>query len=148
MALLSRDDAQTQVSALTNNEMSAPISELPNFLKRWMVLQEEISTLNGELKQRRTQSKALKEIIMRIMDSNKVAALNISKGTVVHKTYESGEKISIEYMLKHCKDFFNGDEERAKALVKYLEDHRAVIKKHDLKLQPTRTDDDKLSRRS
>jgi hypothetical protein len=146
MALLSKEPAHAP--ALTNNEMSAPISELPNYLKRWMVLQEELSTLNGELKQRRTQSKALKEIILRIMDSNKVATLNISKGAVVHKTYDSSEKISTHYMLKHCKDFFNGDEERAKALVKYLEDHRTVIKKHDLKLQSTRTDDDKLSHRS
>jgi len=85
---------------------------------------------------------------LRIMNSNKVAALNTSKGTVLHKTRDSAEKISNDYLLKHCKDFFSGDEEKAKALVKYLEEHRTVIKKHDLKLQITRSDDDRSSRRS
>ena len=137
----------SQITGLENSGGS-PITELPNYLKRWLVLQDEIVTLNSELKQRRAQSKALKEIILRIMNSHKVAALNTSKGTVLHKTRESSEKISNDYLLKHCKDFFDGDEDRAKSLVKYLEEHRTVIQKHDLKLQITRTDDDKLSRRS
>ena len=37
-------------------------------------------------------------------------------------------------MLKHCKNFFNGDEERAKALVDYLEENRGSVMKHDLKI--------------
>ena len=148
MSLTPIANSGSQLSSLANNDVSAPISELSNYLKRWMVLQEKMTILNSELKESRVQSKALKEIILRIMDSNKVAAINVSKGTVVHKTHDLNEKISNDYLLKHCKDFFGGDEERAHALVKYLEDHRTVIKKHDLKLQAARTDDDKLSRKS
>lgn len=125
-----------------------PIADLPSLLKRWLTIQDEITSFNSELQQRRTQSKALKEIILRIMNTNKVAALNTSKGTVLHKTRDSAERISNDYLMKHCKDFFGGDEERAKALVEYLEQHRTVIKKHELKIQITRSDDDKLSRRS
>jgi hypothetical protein len=136
-----------QLSGISHN-VDVPISELSNYLKRWLVLQDEIVALNSELKGRRTQAKALKEIILRIMNSNKVAALNTSKGTILHKTRESSEKLSNDYLLKHCKNFFEGDEERAKALIKYLEDNRTVIKKHDLKLQISRADDDKNSRNS
>ena len=125
----------------------SPISELPTLLKRWMATQEEMSTLNNELKQRRTQSKALKEVILRIMETNRVAALNVSKGTVVHKIREAPEKISNDYLLKHCKDFFGGDADRARALVLYLEEHRGSSKVHDLKLQIPKNDD-ALSRRS
>jgi hypothetical protein len=126
---------------------SGSISELPTLLKRWMGIQEEMSTLNNELKQRRTQSKALKDMILRIMESNRVAALNVSKGTVIHKIREAPEKISNDYLLKHCKDFFGGDEERARALVTYLEEHRGTSKVHDLKLQMPKNDDG-LSQRS
>lgn len=136
----------SQITGVENG--GNPIGELPNYLKRWLTLQDEIIAFNTELQQRRTQSKALKEIILRIMNSNKVAALNTSKGTVLHKTRETAERISNDYLMKHCKEFFGGDEERAKALVEYLEEHRTVIKKHDLKLQITRVEDDKLSRRS
>ena len=80
------------------------ISELPALLKRWMTLQEEVASLNAEMKQRRTQSKALKDIILRIMESNNVAKINVSKGAVVHKTREVTEKLSSGFMLKHFKE--------------------------------------------
>jgi hypothetical protein len=110
------------------------IGELPALLKRWMTLQEEVSSLNAEMKQRRTQSKALKDIILRIMESNNVAKINVSKGAVIHKTREVTEKLSNGFMLKHFKEFFGGDEERASSLVNYLEENRTSIMKHDLKL--------------
>lgn len=124
------------------------IHELPSLLKQWMAVQEEMAVLNNELKQRRTQSKALKEVILRIMETNRVAALNVTKGTVIHKVRETPEPISTHYMLKHFKDFFNGDEARAKALVEYLEEKRETSVRHDLKLQLPRAEDDALSRRS
>ena len=127
-------------------DSSANIAELPSLLKRWMQLQEEINVLNGEIRGRRTQSKALKEVILRIMESNSVAKLNVSKGAIVHKTREVSEKMSNDFMLKHFKEFFSGDEERAKALVEYLESHRSIIMKHDLKLQVPGSDDDRGSR--
>jgi hypothetical protein len=37
-------------------------------------------------------------------------------------------------MLKHFKEFFGGDEERASSLINYLEENRTSIMKHDLKL--------------
>jgi hypothetical protein len=111
------------------------INELPGLLKRWMTIQEEVTSLNAEIKQRRTQSKVLKDIILRIMESNNVAKINVSKGAVVHKTREVTEKLSSGFMLKHFKEFFGGDEERAASLVNFLEENRTSIMKHDLKLQ-------------
>jgi len=120
----------------TGADSSAGIAELPSFLKRWMQIQEEINVLNAELRQRRTQSVALKSVILRIMESNKVAQLNTSKGTILHKTRETSEKLSNSYLLRHCKDFFEGDETKAQALVDYLESNRATTLRSDLKLQP------------
>ena len=125
----------------------AGISELPTLLRRWMTLQDEMSELNSQLKEKRTQGKALKEVILRIMETNNVARLNTSKGEVIHKTREVSEKLTNTYLLKHFKDFFGGDEARAKDLVDYLESHRGSMVKHDLRLHFAK-DDDKSSRRS
>ncbi len=132
----------------SGTDTAPALSELPALLRQWMKLQEEVSVLNAELKQRQTQSKALKSVILRIMESNRVAALNVSKGTVVHKISEKAEGISSSFLMKHCKDFFNGDEEKAKALVAYLETHRSVKQAHDLKLQVPKGGEDDMSRRS
>ena len=118
----------------TSAPAAPAIGALPAVLKRWMTIQEEVASLNAEMKQRRTQSKALKDIILRIMESNNVAKINVSKGAVVHKTREVTEKLSSGFMLKHFKEFFGGDEERAASLVNYLEENRTSIMKHDLKL--------------
>ena len=124
----------------------ATVTELPALIRQWMKIQEEMATLNNEIKQRKTQGKALKEVIIRIMETNNVANLSISKGTLVHSVRETPERISNTYLLKYCKEFFNGDEARARALVEYLEENRSVSVKHDLKLRAP--DSDKLSHSS
>lgn len=116
-------------------ESAAPVSELPGLLKRWIAIQEEVATLNTELRQRKTQSKALKDVILRIMDSNKVVQLNVTKGTVVHKTREVSESLSNGYLLKHCSEFFGGDMAKAESLVNYLDEHRGTTVRHDLRFQ-------------
>jgi hypothetical protein len=124
------------MSLIQTDQTAPPINELPSLMKSWMKLQEELALLNAEVKQRRTQSKAYRDMILRIMDANKVAALNVSKGSVIHKVKEVKESMSQDYMMKHCKEFFNGDEERAKALLTYLEEHRESKIKHDLRIVP------------
>ncbi len=134
--------------SLISVDTGATLGELPTLLKQWMSLQEKIAELNGEIKGKRAQSRALKEVILRIMETNRVAALNVSKGTVLHKVRETAEAITDPFLFKHCKDFFGGDEERAKALVEYLNTHRGTKVSHDLRLQVPKTDDDRLSHRS
>jgi len=130
-----------------NNVQQNGIEDLPTLLKRWMTLQEEISTLNSELSQRRTHSKSIRDVILRIMENNKVAALNVNRGQILHRVSEKAEPVNTNYLMKHCKDFFQGDEAKAKSLIEYLEKHRTVVKKHDLKLAIPR-EDDRLSHSS
>lgn len=117
-----------------DNGSGLTIQELPNLLKQWMQMQDEIGTLNAEIKQRRTKSKALRELILRIMESHKVAQLNVSKGSVVHQIKEVKKSLASSSMLQHYKDFFQGDELKANALMEYLEEQRAVVTKHDIRL--------------
>jgi len=128
------------MSLIPTADAATGIAELPAYLKRWMTIQEEMNTLNAELRQRRTQSNALKSIILRTMETNKLAALNTSKGTVLHKVRETTESISNAYLLKHCKTFFDGDEAKAQALVDFLEANRGSTVRSDLKLQMPKND--------
>lgn len=124
------------MSLITTDTASAglTINELPGLLKQWMSIQDDIATLNAEVKQRRTKAKALREVILRIMDSHRVVQLNVSKGSIVHQTREVKESLKQDAMFKHYKEFFQGDEEKAKALLAYLEGQRAKVVKHDLRL--------------
>lgn len=111
--------------------------ELPNLLKRWLAIQEEIATLNAEVKQRRTTSKALKDVILRIMETNNIGQLNVSKGAVVRNVREVKESLTADTVAKYAKEFFGGDETKATALVAFLNEHRQVSVKQDIRLRPT-----------
>ena len=104
-----------------------------------------MAALNNEIKQRRTQGKALKDVILRIMETSGYNNLKVNKGIIVHKTHETPEKLSNDYLLKHCKEFFNGDETKAKTLVAYLEQHRTKTVKHDLRLQVPKSEEETIS---
>ncbi len=132
MSSIIQTSSQTEISH--GSAAGLTISELPNLMKRWMLLQEDMNTLNAALKEKRTHSKSLRDMILRIMDSHKIATLNVSKGSVIHKTREVKQSMNAEYLAKHCKEFFQGDEERANALLAYLEQHRVTTVKHDLRL--------------
>jgi hypothetical protein len=130
------------------NDNGTALAELPTLLKAWMKLQEEILTMNAELLQRKKHSKALRDTILRIMESNKVAALNVSRGVISHRVREKPEPVNASYLLKQCTTFFEGDEAKAKALVEFLETKREVKQQHDLKLTMPKSEGDELSRRS
>ncbi len=100
--------------------------ELPGLLKRWMTLQDEMATLNAEVKQRKKTAGVLKDMIMKIMETNNLGQLNVSKGAVIRSTRETKETVTQDYMRKHCKEFFGGDERKAEQLLQYLNDHRGT----------------------
>jgi len=129
------------------NEQETSLKDLPGLLKQWMTLQEQIATLTAEVNQKRKHGKALRDTILRIMDLNKVAALNVNRGTIAHRVRERAEPVSNAYLMKHLTSFFDGDESKAKNLVDYLESRREVTTVHDLKLSIPKSDD-AFSRRS
>jgi len=111
------------------------ISELPAFLKRWISVGEEISAIDSQLREKRKQSKALKETILRIMQGNKVQQINTNKGAVVDKKRKIKEAISAKFMKKCMSEYFQGDEEKTNKIFEYVENKRKEEEKHDLKLQ-------------
>ena len=111
------------------------IKELPQFLKRWIAIEEEISSVNTTLREKRKQSKALKETILRIMQGNKVQQINTNKGAVVDRKRKIKEAISAKFMKKGLKEYFNGDEEKTNKIFEFIENKRKEEEKHDLRLQ-------------
>ena len=114
-------------------ETGLTMQELPTLLKRWMTLETEITKFNAELRERKTQAKALREAILKIMEKHNVVQLNVTKGAVLHKTREKKDSLSTNYLAKTAEAFFEGDKERAAQLVKFLEEHRTSTVVHDLR---------------
>ena len=119
-------------------ETGLTMQELPTLLKRWMTMETDITKLNAELRERRTQARALREAILKIMEKHNVVQLNVTKGAVLHKTREKKDSISTNYLAKTAEAFFGGDKERAAQLVKFLEENRGTTVVHDLRFAATK----------
>lgn len=110
--------------------------ELPGLLKQWITVQDEINVLNAEIKQRRKTSGVLRDMILRIMETNELGQLNISKGAVVRTTRESKEFMSTDFLKKKAAEFFKGDEEQAAKLIQYIQDQRGTKTTSTIRLMP------------
>jgi hypothetical protein len=110
--------------------------ELPGLLKQWITVQDEINVLNAEIKQRRKASGVLRDMVLRIMESNDLGQLNISKGAVVRTTRESREFLSTDFLKKKAAEFFEGDEEKAAKLIDYIQEQRGVKTTSTIRLVP------------
>jgi len=119
---------------LSNND-TPDIKELPAFLKRWIAVEEEISGINSQLREKKKQSKVLQATILRIMQGNKVQQINTNKGAVVDKKRKLKEAISAKFMKKCMKEYFNGDEEKTNKIFEFVEGKRKEEEKHALKLE-------------
>jgi Family of unknown function (DUF5760) len=111
------------------------IKELPQYLKQWIAIEEEISAVNTTLREKRKRSKALKDTILRIMQGNKVQQINTNKGAVVDRKRKLKEAISAKFMKTAMKEYFQGDEDKTNKIFEFVEKKRAEVEKHDLKLQ-------------
>ena len=117
------------------NSEAPDISELPALLKSWISIGEEISAIDSQLREKRKQSKALKETILRIMQGNKVQQINTNKGAVVDRKRKIKEAISAKFMKKCLLEYHKGDSDKTNQIFEFVENKRKEEEKHDLKLQ-------------
>jgi hypothetical protein len=111
------------------------INELKGLLKNWIGIEEEISSINNSLREKKRKSKALKETILRTMQANKVQQINTQKGAVVDRKRKLKEAISAKFMKKCMSEYFEGDEDKTNKIFEFVEAKRKEEEKHDLKLQ-------------
>ena len=134
-----KNDARLKISwflkVMAANQDTPDIKELPQFLKQWIAIEEEISAVNTTLREKRKKSKALKDTILRIMQGNKVQQINTNKGAVVDRKRKLKEAISAKFMKTCMKEYFQGDEDKTNKIFEFVEGKRTEEEKHDLKLQ-------------
>ena len=127
---------------MTDSTQDLPdIKDLGAFLKKWIALEEDIKEIDTTIREKRKQSKALKETILRIMQGNKVEQINTNKGAVVDKKRTIKEAISAKFMKKCMKEYFKGDDDKTNQIFEFVEGKRKEAEKHVLKLQKDITED-------
>ena len=106
---------------------------LTHSIVEWRRLKEESDTFRQQLKERSKKMKLLEEVILRVMKSNNIGALDLksSGGRVLYKKQKRqaglGQKNMMTLMAAGLQS-----EAKATELMKYIQEHREVVTKESI----------------
>jgi hypothetical protein len=106
---------------------------LTHSIVEWRRLKEESDTFRQQLKERSKKMKVLEEVILRVMKSNNIGALDLksSGGRVLYKKQKRqaglGQKNMMTLMAAGLQS-----EAKATELMKYIQEHREVVTKESI----------------
>jgi hypothetical protein len=109
------------------------LSQLASIIKEWKETNEQVRTLNEQVREKRKRTKVQEEMILRIMKKHNVAALDLkgSGGRILYRrsTTKGGmnDKLLFGLLSEHMKS-----ETAAADAIKYISEHREVKPKESL----------------
>lgn len=109
------------------------ILTLTHAVIEWKKLSGELDDLTNQMKERRKKMKALQEIILRIMKSHNIGALDLksSGGRVMYKKKKGKGGLGEKKLSEIMKEFL-GSEARASEAMKFISEHRDVVTRESL----------------
>jgi hypothetical protein len=124
-------------NANTNNQIVLPqesdMSTLSSSIVEWRRLNDECADFKQQIKERTTKIRALQEVIMRIMKSHNVAALDLKNtgGRVITKQRKSQSGLTAKTLHAQLATFLKSEEQATKAL-EFIQSARVVSLKDAL----------------
>lgn len=117
---------------MSSDEDDTNISKahLIELIKEWRKLDEEIKTIQKEIKIRRDIKKELSNKLIKVMATNEIDCFDINNGKLLYTKSKLKEPINKSYLMKAINEFFNEDEsvETEKVADHILDSRRIKIK--------------------
>ena len=128
------DNTEGTLTTPQENEMST----LTHSIIEWRRLKEESEEFRQQLKERSKKMKALEDVILRVMKNHNIGALDLksSGGRVLFKKSKRQGALGQKNLAKLMAEGLES-EEKANALMKYIQEHREVVTKESIAYEKT-----------
>jgi len=107
--------------------------ELVNSVKEWIKVDNEISKLKAEIKERNLKKKTLTESLMGVMKKNEIECFDINGGALIYKKNTIKKPITGKTLLSALQKFYQNDTQMAENLTKHVLDNREEKVKETIK---------------
>ena len=107
--------------------------ELLDNVKTWLNIDNEIRTLQKEIKNRRKLKRELTQSLVGIMKSNDIEQLNIPDGQLIYTKNKIRAPLSKKHLLASLSTYFKNDQRIVSELSKYIMDTRLEKEKENIK---------------
>ena len=98
--------------------------QLVNNIKEWIKIDNEISKLRSEIKERNALKKTLTSDLVTVMKTNQIDCFDINGGALVYKTSKVKKPINGKMLLKTLQSYYKTDTNSAEELTKYIMENR------------------------
>ena len=132
---MSENTLQQQPGTITPAEDIPEISVLPNYLKEWLTLEDELKILGNAMREKRKRMGILQGLITKTMKGHKIARVNIKSGAILYQNKQTKESMGKKFIISKLTEYFKGDIIKATEIFNYLEEHRGKKSKDNIKLE-------------
>ena len=107
--------------------------ELLENVKTWLDIDNQIRTLQKEIRDRRKVKKELTESLVGIMKNQDIDALNVPDGQLIYNKTKTKAPLSKKHLLVSLTQFFKNDQRMVEELSKYIMESRQEKEKENIK---------------
>jgi phage gpG-like protein len=107
--------------------------ELIANIKEWIKMDNDITKLKAEVKDKTNKKKELTESLVNIMKNNSIDCFDINGGALVYKQKKTRKTISGKFLLSQLEEYYKDQPEVAKEITKKVLDNREEVVKDEIK---------------
>jgi hypothetical protein len=107
--------------------------QLVNNIKEWIKIDNEISQLKTDIKEKNNKKKTLTTTLVDVMKTNKIDCFDINGGALVYKTNKVKKPINGKSLLAALQKYYKTDPNIAEDITKHVLDSREEQIKETIK---------------
>ena len=107
--------------------------ELLENVKTWLDIDNQIRSLQKEIRDRRKLKKELTQSLVGIMKTQDIDALNVPDGQLIYNKTKTKAPLSKKHLLVSLAQFFKNDQRMVDELSKYIMETRQEKEKENIK---------------
>ena len=107
--------------------------QLIQHIKQWVQLDNEIRTLQSELKTRKNNKEMLSKQLIDVMKQNEIDKFDINNGSSIEYKQKTAKKpLSKKMLLSALNNYFEGNTEKTKELHDFINETRETTTKDNI----------------
>lgn len=106
--------------------------QLINTIKEWVKIDNEIRTLQNEIKVRKSSQKKISELLIQIMKENEIDCFDLNDGQICYNKKNIKKPITKGALLNLLSKYYNGDFIKANELNSFIMENREEVTKETI----------------
>jgi hypothetical protein len=124
---------QDEIIEQPNKPIQSTKDELITTIKEWIKMDNDITKLKTEIKEKTHKKKELTELLISVMKNNSIDCFDINGGALVYKQKRCRKTISGKFLLSQLEEYYKETPEIAKEIAKKVLDNRIEFVKDEIK---------------